>query len=179
MEIFEDNTPCVLPPAAPFVIAKVTGLTKTQMEKYAQAHIEPRLTERKWNLIDWNKALINENYREFLEKPIIKSGEEVIQEVEIPLGQWQKMEAEGNYYPFFEKPSVISVDITNVRVIGTIKLVNLEGNINTVITRRLYQINIDNLPPAILNKLKKDRYVEVTFNQIRTYIKNLKTGLTE
>jgi len=105
VEVFEDDTPCVIPPAPPFMIVKVTGLTKAQAEKYTQPETE-----------------------------------------------------------------IINVPMTEE---------NPTGKETITTRRRAFQILVDNLPANFLAKLKTNRYVEVTFNQVRTYIKNLKTGLTE
>ncbi len=105
VQVFEDDTPCVIPPAPPFVIVKVTGLTKVQAEKYTQPETE-----------------------------------------------------------------VINVPIDERHP---------DGKETITTKRRAFQVLVDNLPANFLAKLKTNRYVEVTFDQVRTYIKNLKTGLTE
>lgn len=38
--MFEDDKPCVLPPAPPFWIIKLTGITKTQALKYTEPVME-------------------------------------------------------------------------------------------------------------------------------------------
>ena len=45
--------------------------------------------------------------------------------------------------------------------------------------RRLFKIDINNLPSAVRNKLNQDRYVEVSFSQLKNYIQNKVTGITE
>lgn len=105
VQIFEDSTPCVLPPAPPFVIIKVSGITKAQAEKY----IQPEM-------------------------------------------------------------GIIDVPISELAP---------DGKQTGIVRRRAFRLLVDDVPTAILDKLKTDRYVEVTFAQVRNYIKNLKTGLTE
>ena len=105
VEIFEDDTPCVIPSAPPFVIIKALGITKAQADKYTQSETEV---------------------------------------IDVPIDE---------QYP--------------------------DGKQTITTRRRAFQVLIDSLPTTFLNKLKKDRYVEVTFDQIKNYIKNLKTGLTE
>ncbi len=47
------------------------------------------------------------------------------------------------------------------------------------IRRRLHHFDLANLPSAIMGKLQSDRYVEVTENQIKDYLKNKDTGKSE
>ncbi len=105
VQVFEDDVKCVIPPAPPFVIVKVTGLTKVQAEKYTQPETEV---------------------------------------IDVPIDE---------RHP--------------------------DGKETITTRRRAFQVLVDNLPVAFLTKLKTQRYVEVTFDQVRNYIKNLKTGLTE
>lgn len=46
VQVFEDDTPLVLPPAPPFVFVKVTGITKAQAEKYIQPQTESVVLEK-------------------------------------------------------------------------------------------------------------------------------------
>jgi hypothetical protein len=40
VEVFEDDKPLVLPPAEPFYLVKIAGVTKAQAEKYMAAHTD-------------------------------------------------------------------------------------------------------------------------------------------
>ena len=40
VQVFEDGTQCVIPPAPPFYIVELTGLSKLQAEKYVQSDVD-------------------------------------------------------------------------------------------------------------------------------------------
>ena len=92
VEVFDDTTPCILPPAEPFYIIKVTGLSKADALKY---------TESEYDITDPSKP--------------------------VP------------------------------------------------VRRRLYSIPIDLLPKAIKTKLQKDRYYEIDWKTVSSFITNKRT----
>lgn len=99
VDVFEDDKPVVRPPAPPFYIVKISGVTKTQVEKY----LAPET-----------------------------------------------------------------------------RTVTVEGREETeIIRRRLYGISVADIPAAIRNQLQSNRYVEVSWAQIRQYVRNKLTGVGE
>jgi len=49
----------------------------------------------------------------------------------------------------------------------------------TVLRRRLYRVRVADVPQAIKTVLQRDRYIELTWAQIRGYVRNKVTGLDE
>ena len=99
VDVFEDDKSVVRPPAAPFYIVKITGVTKAQVKKYLAP--ETRV--------------------------VTVEGREEIE----------------------------------------------------VLRRRLYGISVADIPAAIRNQLQTNRYVEVSWAQIRQYVRNKLTGVGE
>jgi hypothetical protein len=56
--------------------------------------------------------------------------------------------------------------------------VEVAGKVTTVIRRRLYNVEVANIPTAIKNVLLADRYISVTWTQVKNYIRNRKTNVT-
>ena len=50
--------------------------------------------------------------------------------------------------------------------------------IPTTLRRRLYNVEVSSIPSAIRNQLIADRYVSVSWSQIRNYIRNRMTNAT-
>jgi hypothetical protein len=96
VQVFEDGTRCVIPPAPPFYIVEITGLSKALAEKYTQPDID--LTDP--------------------ENPII-------------------------------------------------------------LRRRKYGIAVAAIPTAIRTALQTNRYVKVSWTQVRDYVRNKLTGVGE
>lgn len=55
----------------------------------------------------------------------------------------------------------------------------INGVTGNVIRRRKYRIRIDDIPNVIKQALKANRYVDVTFEQIKKYLRNKVTNLDE
>ena len=96
VQVFEDGTPCVIPPAPPFYIVEITGLSKALAEKYMQA----------------------------------------------------------------------DTDLTNPEKPITLR-------------RRKYGIAVAAIPAVIRTALQTNRYVKVTWTQVRDYVRNKLTGVGE
>ena len=73
VQVFDDDTPCVIPPAPPFVIVKIAGPTKTQAEKYMQSVVneDGHMIRRRLYHLAWadlpasvRKALVDDRYYE-------------------------------------------------------------------------------------------------------------------
>jgi hypothetical protein len=47
-----------------------------------------------------------------------------------------------------------------------------------MLRRRKFNVEISSIPPSIRNKLLSDRYVSVTWTQVRNYIRNRMTNET-
>lgn len=99
VDVFDDDKPVVRPPAAPFYVVKITGVTKAQVEKY----LAPET------------------------RAVTVEGREEIE----------------------------------------------------VLRRRLYGLSVADIPAAIRNQLQTNRYVEVSWEQIRQYVRNKLTGVGE
>lgn len=54
--------------------------------------------------------------------------------------------------------------------------VGADGNVTR---RRLYHVSFNSLPPSLRDRLRGDRYLETSWNQIRSFIRNKMTGSTE
>ena len=57
--------------------------------------------------------------------------------------------------------------------------IGIEGVPPVTLRRRKFNVEINNIPAVIKNKLMTDRYVEVTWAQVKNYIRNRMTGATE
>ena len=70
VEIFEDGA-CKEPvaPTSPFVIVKVTGITKAQAEKCIQAHLTAQTTQQRFYTEDWNKRQLSNDLCGFISSP--------------------------------------------------------------------------------------------------------------
>ena len=56
--------------------------------------------------------------------------------------------------------------------------VDAEGKtVRTINRRRLYKLRLDDVPLAIRNQLINFKYIEVTLNQVRNYVRNKVTNL--
>lgn len=54
VQVFEDTQPCVIPPAEPFYIVKVTGLSMADALVYVQATMDGQaITRRRKYKVDW------------------------------------------------------------------------------------------------------------------------------
>jgi len=53
------------------------------------------------------------------------------------------------------------------------------GTENSVtLRRRKFNVEVDLTPPQIRNKIGRDRYIELSWAQVRTYVRNRMTGET-
>jgi len=177
-----------------FVIIKFPGVPVDNpiVQKYTKPHIEPCQQTRSWNIIEWNRAVARSKYREFLSKPVVLSTVDEPFEKIITLDQWQEMQDENDYYPFFVMPTIeiLIGEITGIKLSGTVRLVELQGDINTTIIRRLWQIRWASLPLVARNKLaslgelviKVGLYggtYDYTWAQVKGYFRNQQTNLDE
>ena len=72
VQVFEDTQPCVIPPAEPFYIVKVTGLSMADALAYVQATLDGEtVTRRRKYKVNWDllpktvqKALVANRYYE-------------------------------------------------------------------------------------------------------------------
>jgi len=49
-------------------------------------------------------------------------------------------------------------------------------DLETILTRRKFRLNVADIPTSIRNRLQRDRYIEVTPTQARAYVRNKITG---
>ena len=63
---------------------------------------------------------------------------------------------------------------------STTALELVSGEMRPVVTRRRrYRVDVDDVPVGILNELRDNRYVSVTWAQVRNYLRNKETNTTE
>ena len=56
----------------------------------------------------------------------------------------------------------------------------VSGEMRQVVTRRRrYRVDVDDVPAGILDQLRDNRYVSVTWAQVRNYLRNKETNTTE
>lgn len=86
------------------------------------------------------------------------------------------------------QPPFVLVRITDVTRAQAVRLMQpqttdalVDGRVvRTVVRKRRHALELDNIPPGpIRNRIGNDRYIEVTWAQIRDYLRNKETGLTE
>lgn len=162
-----------------FVVVKIPGLSVETAKKYILSHDEPRPATRIWSKLDWDEALISGEYQEFLSLPSVVSQSTGQETVRVSAEKWIKMKAINDYDPFSSKPTVTKTLIGGVEFTGAVELVTLEGVAMTMITRRKWRVLIDDVPNAIKQQLRDTGEVTLTIAQIKTYIQNKATGLTE
>jgi hypothetical protein len=162
-----------------FVVVKIPGLSVETAKKYILSHDEPRPATRTWNKLDWDEALVSGEYQEFLSQPS-EIGQSTSQEtVRVSAEKWIEMKETNDYSPFSSKPTITKTLIGGVELTGAVELVTLEGTAMTTITRRKWRILVDNVPRSIKDTLALDGEVTVTWEQVRNFVKNKLTGLTE
>jgi hypothetical protein len=70
----------------------------------------------------------------------------------------------------YMEPYFDPVDANGVMVGGILRRPTLR--------RRLYNVEIENIPLAVRNTLKANRYIELLWSQVRNYVRNRMTGTT-
>ena len=181
-----------------FVIIKLPGVPIEKVQKYIEAHREPRQETQKWNKLEWEERQGTGRYYPFLSVPSVLGESSEAKIITINMVNWLEKVAKGDYSPFYYKggpgidpPQIISIDEeNNYQILGLIVSVELQGDVMTTITRRLWKIRFADLPLATRNKLatkgeltiKTGTYAGIydyTWAQFKGYIRNLKTGLDE
>ncbi len=176
------------PIAPPFYLVRITGVTKAQAEKYMAPHIEPRPDTRTWNKKRWEEAQATGQYDEFVAVPVAGVTSDKTETITVSDAQYQKMVETGNYDPFYYTPSVKTAEVvvdlktlaTEIRheLTGVVSYVELTGDVPTVLRRRLHNVEVARIPAVIKNKLLANRYVSVSWSQVRNYIRNRMTNAT-
>lgn len=176
------------PIAPPFYLVRITGVTKEQALKYMESHIEPRPETRTWNRKRWEESQATGLYDEFVSVPVAGAISDKTETITVTEGQYQKMLSEGNFDPFYYTPSVktaeVVVDLKTLatekrhELTGIVSCVDLTGDVPTVLRRRLHNVEVASIPAVIKSKLLKDRYVSVSWSQVRNFIRNRMTNAT-
>jgi hypothetical protein len=175
-----------------FVIIKIPGVPVDHplVQKYIGQHEEPRQQTLKWNKLEWEKRQGTGEYYPFLSVPTVLGESSEVKTITIRIVNWLKQSAVGDYFPFYTEPTILSIEGDNYQIQGTVVSVDLQGDVMTVITRRLWKIRFADLPLAARNKLassgelviKVGTYAgtyDYTWTQVKGYFRNLKTGLDE
>ena len=179
------------PISPPFYLVRVTGVTKEQAEKYMVSHVEPRPATRTWNKKRWEEAQKTGQFEEFVSVPVLVAGsafDKTIQ-ITVALGDYNDMVERGDYgdyyYPpatskpyVWHHPDVPLIIEVRIDLTGIVSYVDLTGDVPTTLRRRLHNVEVANIPSAIRNKLLADRYVSVSWSQVRNYIRNRMTNST-
>lgn len=172
-----------------FFVLKIPMVTKDKVLKYIDTHIEPRIGIRTWNKLDYDKAIISGIYEGFVSIPIVLSLKTLSTTFIISNEQWVAVQVKGDYYPFQNKPTATLLS-GEVSLTGDVIQVDLQGDILTPITRRLWQLQVSTLPLAAINKIKTGSLTikattlynglyDYTWTQVKSYFKNLQTSLNE
>lgn len=163
-----------------FVIVKIPGLAVDLVKKYIDTHMEPRLQTDRWVKSDWDKALIANSFAQFLSKPVVINQGSGSRTIIVSNDEWAKMQLDNNYYPFSIKPSdTIGIEVNDIKLTGIVDFVDLQGDVMTPLVKRKWRILTDNLPVALKNKLLSNGEITVTWTQIKSFVQNKLTGLTE
>ena len=180
VQVYEDGR-CTEPPSpdSKMVIVKVPGLSVELARKYADSHNEPQQQTRTWNKPDYDKAVASSVYDEFISAPTVLAQREEQATIKVSAEQWLGMKTSGDYAPFNSKPAVTKILIGGYDLTGTVTLVDLQGDVITTITRRKFRIRVDDIPLVIRQKLKDDREVTVTFDQVKSFLRNKVTNRDE
>lgn len=171
VQVYEDGE-CKEPPSpnSKMYIVKAPGMSKENAEEYVKSHIEPRPRTEKWNALEWAKAEKEEQYQEFISKPSVLSETEQQQETTVNAKQWTDMQAKKDYNPFWEKPTAeIAGDKVNLS--GIVRTVELQGEANTVITRRKYHLDFAVLESKVASDLEVKREATITATQAESSLK--------
>ena len=187
VEVFEDTKPLVLPPQPPFVIVKIAGVTKAQAEKYTGMREEPTAVVERWNRREWERCVGTGRYGEFIGVPVASADIDLTETIPVRAEWWERIGGIWSEGPFYFAPTaspewiIVAPDGVQrwLNLTGTVHYVDVTGTAIRPHTRRLYRVLVDTIPLAIRDQLVANRYVEVTFAQIRNYVQNKKTGLTE
>jgi len=178
-----------------FVVVKVPDVPIEKVQKYIGMHQEPRQQTLKWNKLDWEERQRTRTYDPFLSVPAVLGESSEVQTISINIISWLRQIAEGNYSPFyinyFPLPKTMTTEGENYQIQGTIVNVDLQGDIMTIITRRLWKIRCDDMPLVARNKFRDAGYLTIkatnaykgvydfTWTQVKTYFWNLQTELAE
>jgi hypothetical protein len=173
-----------------FFIMKFPGIAADKMRKYIEQHEEPRQETLQWNKLEWDERQQERRYFPFLSAPIVLRELSEQKTMSINIVRWFERDADEDYFPFYTKPKIISIENDNYQIRGTIVMVELQGDVMTTITRRLWKINLDALPKRSLDKLNdkgqltidadgKTPLADQTWAEIRGLFNNQKTGLSE
>ena len=181
------------PVAPPFYLVRITGVTKEQAEKYMEPHAEPRPATMTWNRKRWEEAQATGQYEEFVSVPVegaISDRTETITKLGTKTEWEENLKAEIPE-PFYYTPSVTKemqevvvvkdgppAIFDYVELTGVVSYVDLTGDVPTTIRRRLHNVEVSNIPSGIRNQLMADRYVSVSWSQVRNYIRNRMTNQT-
>lgn len=173
-----------------FVIIKFPGVPVEKMQKYIEQHQEPRQEILQWNKLEWEERQRDGVYFTFLSAPTVLRELSEQKTISVGIVEWLKRDAKGDYFPFYAKPEIISIEGDNYQIWGTIVSVELQGDVMTTITRRLWKIDLDALPKKSLDKLKDKgelmidamgemQQADQTWAEVKGLFKNQKTGLSE
>jgi len=78
-------------------------------------------------------------------------------------------------------PKFVIVKVPGLPVDQARKYVESEADAtgDNIITRRKFKLLVDDIPQALKNQLKAKGEVTVSWNQVKSYVKNKVTGVTE
>lgn len=175
-----------------FVIIKLPGVPVDHpaVQKYVGEHREPRQATRKLNKLEYEERLAAGQYHPFLSAPTVVGETTEVRQVTVPMARWLKQVAAGKYDPFYTQPTIIAINGDDYTLEGTIVTVELQGDIITTITRRLWKIRFADLPLAARNKLATQGALTIrvgayagaydyTWAQVKGYFRNQQTNLDE
>jgi len=167
VQIYNDGE-CKEPPSpnSKMLLVKVPEMSKEENKRYVEEHIEPRVRTEKWSITDWSEMVKEERYQNFLSKPEVMSEYTEPIKMEVSLLQWMKMQEKNDYAPFEEKPvNKYTSDYKHIKLFGDVHFVDLQGNVNTTITRRLYSFDLSAI------EFGSERQVTITATQAKMLLR--------